>query len=115
MNYTSIKEMRENMSFDEKLILGVVRKHYNDYAGYNENSYSDTGETWMDNPSLTDCKEYIHDSIMGAKEAYQLTENGSLIESKHIRFKGSAWLKSAIDNYVNLRYQKDGWDFPHQQ
>lgn len=101
-----------NLTDNQKLIISLIIAHRNDYVGWNENSYSDTDKTWSQAPSIKECEDYIYDEIMNSKEKYQITEYGLAIETKHIRFEGSEWIRSMIHERVMHSYNK-GWYFPH--
>lgn len=99
--------------FNRKIIKSLIRKHLNDYVGWNSNSYSDTGETWCD-ASVKDCEDYIYNEIINSTAKYQVAENGMALETRHIRFEGKAWIKDVIKTMVAKDYA-DGWDFPHSK
>lgn len=102
----------QKSTFNQMLIRDLIRKHRNDYVGWNESSYIDNGTTWSKNPSVKDAEEYIYNAIMNSKEKYQGCEVGLYIETKHIRFMGKDWIKDEIKKFVDASY-RNGWHFPH--
>lgn len=107
---TSTSKLTEN----QKMIRSLIIAHRNDYVGWNDNSYNDTGKTWSQAPSIKECEDYIYDAIMNSKEKYQITEFREAIETKHIRFEGSEWIRAMIHERVMHSYNK-GWGFPHKK
>ena len=102
------------MNNKHRMIRDLIICKCNDYVGWNENSWSDTGKTWSKDPSVEKCENYIYNEIINSKDEYQETENGELIETKHIRLEGSDWLRLVIKIIVESSY-RNGWSFPHSK
>ena len=113
-----MKSLKE-MSFNEKLLRHIIIEYRNDFIGGRENAYLDYDEEEYNelfSSSLTkqDVMDYIYGEIMCGNNQYIVSPiDGAVMEKKHIKFLGSAFVKELIEDRVQADYEKNGWNFPN--
>ena len=50
-------------------------------------------------------------NINGVEAASTVTENGFVLEAKHVRFIGKQRINEIVDHRVKFRHKKEGWEW----
>ena len=112
---------KENMTQHQRTLRSIIIDERNNIIGSFENMTYDQSEEECEKywPLEKRTKNYVVDliyhNIMDGKSDYVVSEiRCIMLERKHIRFMGEAFVRALIEDRVEADYKKHGWRFKNR-